>query len=151
MLNYCLWTVKYTHTHTAVLRMLYYAAGNKDQIIRSRVKRLHELQVCMTKGSSDSLGVDLFPLFLQCLQHFASIQDQTSLFVFLVQFHQHVLHLRGKNKKQNSNCERATLNFPKKSTVDYWSDLVKPSQTLHKHNRSKPHVLYSNMYNDKRV
>lgn len=70
-------------------------------------------QFCMTKGKSDSLGVDLFPLFLQRVQDFVSIQKETSLFIFLIQFHQHVLHL---GREERKRMRRKTKNVKYTST-----------------------------------
>lgn len=98
MLNCCLWT-RWNIYNTDARGRVCYTVGNEYYIIGAQVKQVHG-QFCMIKGSCDSLGVDLFPFFLQRVQHFVSIQDQASLFTFLIQLHQHVLHLGREERKR---------------------------------------------------
>lgn len=46
------------------------------------------------------LGVYFFTLFLKSFQNLIAVQHKSNLFVFVIQFHQHVLHLKTNKEEE---------------------------------------------------
>lgn len=55
------------------------------------------------------LGVYLFTLVLECFQNISTVQNKSNLFVFVIQFHQHVLNLKSK-KVQNKHARLVRIH-----------------------------------------